>query len=108
MTTGWPWPDTRTERRARIATMYRAALEAADPAACHELDTAMKASGQHWLFENPDVSDDELLTIADIAAQLDMSGGAVRKRISRNRIPRRGLNRCGHTLYRLGDVAAAG
>ncbi|ODR22126.1 hypothetical protein [Mycolicibacterium porcinum] len=105
----WPWPtDTREERRARVAWMFRGALAEAAPNACRELDAAMRAAGQHWILDEvPDHAADDLLTVNELASILDVSGDAVRKRIRRGQIARRGLNYDGHGLYRLGDLRAA-
>ncbi|MGA5543503.1 hypothetical protein ACPCIR_16740 [Mycobacterium sp. NPDC051198] len=105
---GWPWPhDTREQRRVRVALMFRSALEAADPTVCAELDAAMKASGQHWLFDTPEPAADDLLTASEIAGLLDVEPGTIQKRIQRGRLTRHGINTAGHSLFRWGDAIEA-
>lgn len=69
----WPWPDTRLNRHARIARLYRDALFEAAPHACYELDQLMDGFGQHWITGNkpPHINPDEPLTAAEIAQWCD-------------------------------------
>jgi hypothetical protein len=65
----WPWPaDSNADRYKRVATAYRAALEAVDPDACTQLDEWAVEHGQGWIVPSPwPYADDDQLTYAEAA-----------------------------------------
>jgi hypothetical protein len=76
----WPNPlDTPLDRARRIAGMYRARLRALDTAACDELDDTVRAFGETWMLDKPDLVDpDRELTTAEAAAYARVSQDMIR------------------------------
>lgn len=107
MTQTWPWPDDRLDRRSRVAHMYRARLEAADPAGCAELDQAMRSFGQTWIVDDLALDPETLLTTAEVAELADVTPDAVRMWAHRGRIKACATNSARAALYRWGDVLDA-
>jgi hypothetical protein len=67
----WPYPhDTELGRARRIAIAYRTHLHTANPAACAQLDAAMRDWGQVWLFPSTVMYDETDAVTADVAGGL--------------------------------------
>lgn len=65
----WPWPaDTPLDRARRVASTYRAALEAISPEQCASLDAWAEDHGQGWVAPSPwPYADEDLLTLQEVA-----------------------------------------
>lgn len=106
-TDNYPWPeDTALERARRVATSYRHALEAENPAQCHLLDAQMNHIGQGWVVPTTETVDpDAELSATAIGELLGIKASLVRKWASLGYIEGRDHNGGGgRTFYRLGDV----
>jgi hypothetical protein len=86
--TAWPYPgDSPLARARRIANAYRAALEDADPAACHRLDTLAKGWGETWVAPAVVTYDlDDWLTPAEAAELAAVSTATLRTWRHRGRL----------------------
>ena len=103
MTRRWPRPaDTAVDRARAIAREYRAALQHVDPARCAVLDRAAEAFGELWLTGAVQYTDSELVTLAELAAQLGEQYKTVWAWWRRGRIPREPDGR-----FRVDDVLGA-
>lgn len=104
MTDPWPHPeDDKIDRRSRVARMYRDRLADIDPAGCAELDEAMNAYGQSWVFDRPDIPPETLLTAAQIADWADVSKRTVQKWVERGHLERR-MNADKQVVFLLADL----
>jgi hypothetical protein len=85
--------------------MYRDRLADEAPAACVEIDEAMRRFGQDWICEAILHADpDALLTTAQLAEQADVSEDAVRQWVARWPLECQGKSDAGRNVYRWGDV----
>jgi hypothetical protein len=81
----WPWPaDTPVERARRVAWSYREQLNALAPEACRQLDERTLQLGQKWIVPRLTLySDDDQLTIDEVADFCDVKLGTVDRWIAR-------------------------
>ncbi|MBJ7340639.1 hypothetical protein [Mycolicibacterium sp.] len=100
----WPWSDDRIDRYRRVAHMYRDRLADEAPAACAEIDFAMRSFGQDWIVGGYVSDPEELFTTTRLAELADVSEAAVRQWVKRWPLRRMGTDRDGRALYRWGDV----
>lgn len=100
MTSRWPFPgDSPTDRARQVAIQYRAALERADPAACHAIDMAAGWAGEGWVVGGFAVEvEEDLISVARAAELVGMS-----RRWVYNRVPRAMVD---PVRVRLADVRA--
>lgn len=103
MTTLWPYPDDRFERRSRIARMYRDRLADENATACAELDEVMAAYGQTWIIDGPYMPPETLMTATEVAAWADVSKRTVEKWVERGHLERR-VNADNQVRYLLADL----
>jgi predicted GTPase len=102
----WPWPETRLQRRTRIARLYRDALTEHAPTACDELDALLDTYNQHWITGNhPPINTDEPMTAKEIANWTDTRINNITNRIATHNIQPIG-RRNGRKTYRLTDFTS--
>lgn len=68
----WPWPDSRLERRTRIAHVYRDALHDYAPDEAKRIDELMRIFKQNWIVDAAHTDPDETLTVAELAQHFDV------------------------------------
>jgi hypothetical protein len=99
----WPRPaDTAVDRARAIAREYRQVLWQVDPVRCAVLDRAADAFGEDWVTQTAQYNDSDLLTLADLAAQLGEKYSTVHQWWRRGKIPREPSG-----LFRFNDVVDA-
>ena len=63
--------------------MYRDRLADEAPAACTELDEALRAFGQSWILDGFATDPEDLLTVRELAEVADVTEAAVRQWVKR-------------------------
>lgn len=83
----WRWPgDSPEDKAKRVALSYRALAEKLDPLLVAELDRQWQEEGVFWTVPQIAPPDpDDMLTVAEVAAQTHKSEAAVRMWASRRR-----------------------
>jgi hypothetical protein len=99
----WPWPETRLERRTRIAHLYRDTLLQHAPGPAAALDATLDGYGQHWITgTKPPIDPDEPMTAKQIADWTDTTVNNITNLIAARGITPIG-RRNGRKTYNLTD-----
>ncbi|MFF0822387.1 hypothetical protein ACFYUR_18655 [Micromonospora haikouensis] len=77
----WPYPgDTATDRAQKIAHMYRAIANAANPDACAEADATAQLFGETWVIPQTVTAEDtDAITTAEAAQLANVSEDVIRQ-----------------------------